>query len=136
MPRAVSPAEGLDDAQLVAAARKGDRNAFEALYHLYARMVAGIVLARVAPDEVPDLVQDVFLQAIARLHTLRDPRAFGGWLATIARNRVADHHRRSTDLAELPNDLSTYDPDRSEALSILAVVQSLPDAYRETLILR
>ncbi len=46
---------------LVEAAREGDRTAFGCLYDRYARMVHGILLARVPPSEVDDLVQDVFL---------------------------------------------------------------------------
>jgi RNA polymerase sigma-70 factor (ECF subfamily) len=129
-------AELPDDAALVAAARAGDRGAFGRLYERYARMVHGILLARVPHGEAPDLVQEVFLSALRRLHTLRDNRAFGGWLAMIARNRATDYHRRSRESAELPEDISRNDPPGAEAKAVLATIQSLPDAYRETLILR
>jgi len=140
-------AEISDDALLVAAARGGDRAAFGELYERYARMVHGILLGRVPRDEVDDLVQDVFLQALRRLHTLRDASAFGGWLAMIARNRANDYHRSSPRSdqggpanTELPEDLtgpSAGAPGpHAEALAALAAIRSLPDAYRETLILR
>jgi len=64
-------------------------------------MVHGILLARVPRSEVDDLVQDVFLLALRRLDTLRDPCAFGPWLAMIARNRATDYHRRSRETTEL-----------------------------------
>src|SRR3954469_8452947 len=83
-----------DELRLVSAARTGDRGAFGALYALYGRLVHGIVLARVPRADVDDLVQDVFVQAMQRLGSLRDPRAFGGWLAAIARNLATDHLRR------------------------------------------
>lgn len=127
------------DAALVVAARDGDRAAFGALYTRYSRMVHGVLLSRVPAPEVADLVQDVFLQAMRRLHTLREPAAFGGWLAMIARNRATDFFRRSTDTEELPEDLpgrSGAAAHRAEALAVLDVVKSLPAAYRETLILR
>ena len=127
------------DAPLVVAARDGDRAAFGALYTRYSRMVHGMLLARVPAPEVADLVQDVFLQAMRRLHTLREPRAFGGWLAMIARNRATDFFRRSKDTEELPEELpgrSGAATHRAEALAVLDVVKSLPEAYRETLILR
>ena len=73
------------NARLVAAAQRGDRAAFGALYERYGRMVHGLLLARLPPAEVDDLVQEVFLTALRRLGSLRDPAAFGGWLATIAR---------------------------------------------------
>ena len=127
------------DASLVVAARNGDRAAFGALYTRYSRMVHGLLLSRVPAPEVADLVQDVFLQAMRRLHTLREPGAFGGWLAMIARNRATDFFRRSKDTEELPEDLpgrSGAAAHRAEALAVLDVVKSLPEAYRETLILR
>ena len=52
--------EALDDTSLVRAARDGDRAAFGRLYDRYARMVHGVLLARVPVDEVDDLVQDFF----------------------------------------------------------------------------
>ena len=132
-------AEGI---ALVAAARAGDRAAFGRLYDRFGRMVHGILLARVPPAEVDDLVHDVFLQALGRLPTLRDDSAFSGWLATIARNRANDFHRHSPRRIEdeLPEDLSgpsveTPGPS-AEALAALAAIRSLPDAYRETLVLR
>ncbi len=125
-----------DDAPLVEAARGGDRAAFARLYHAYGRMVHGILLARVPRAEVDDLVQDVFLSALSRLSTLRDAAAFGGWLAMIARNRAHDYHRRSAEMTELPENLVTEDPPEAEALEALALIRSLPEVYRETMILR
>ena len=131
-----------EDTSLVAEARAGDRSAFGHLYHLYARMVHGILLARVPGDAVDDLTQDVFLLAWRRLHTLRETSAFGGWLATIARNRAKDFFRRSPrkleeELCTDPIGPETQQPGPDSAsLAALAAVQSLPEAYRETLMLR
>src|SRR5260370_22196979 len=60
-----------EEDSLVSAARAGDRAAFGRLYDRYARMVHGILLARVPPREVDDLVQEVFLLALRQLHSLR-----------------------------------------------------------------
>jgi RNA polymerase sigma-70 factor (ECF subfamily) len=132
------------DASLVDAARQGDRPAFGRLYQRYARLVHGILLARAPSTEVDDLVQDVFLLALRRLGTLRDGSAFGGWLAAIARNRAMDYHRRAKDFAELPEGTEEHktggvarkDTQQADALAALAAIRSLPEAYRETLILR
>ena len=133
----LSDAGGMsDDVRLVEAARSGDRAAFAALYGAYARLVRGVLMSRVPRADVDDLLQDVFLHAMERLSTLREPAAFGGWLATIARHRATDHLRRCPATSELPDDLSTTDPDRAEALEVLAIIRTLPDAYRETLVLR
>lgn len=126
------------DAWLVEAARRGDRTAFQRLYGLYAPMVHGILLARVPREEVGDLMQDVFLHALDKLHTLRDSAAFGPWLAMIARNRAYDFHRRSREVEALSEDLAQHSSAETdaEALRALMAIRRLPEAYRETLILR
>lgn len=129
--------EALDDV-LVRASRDGDRSAFGRLYTRYSRMVHAIVLSRVPPGEADDLVQDVFVSALRQLHALRDEHAFGGWLATIARNRANGWHRTSVEVAELPEDLasSSTQEDEEDARRALAAVRALPVAYRETLMMR
>ena len=124
------------DAELAHAARHGNRAAFGRLYDKYARMVHGILLARVPRTEVDDLVQDVFLTALRQLAALRDDGAFGGWLAMIARNRAYDYHRRARDFAELPPDVAAADRHTPDALAALEAIRSLPESYREPLILR
>ncbi len=107
-------------------------------------MVHGILLARVPANDVDDLVQDVFLRALPRLCDLRDAARFGPWLAAITRNRANDYYRQTRavaavteslpeDEAELPAAKTSSD---AEAVMILAFVRSLPEAYREPLILR
>lgn len=121
---------------LIAAAQAGDRGAFGGLYARYARMVHGILLARVPRPDVDDLVQEVFLHAMQRMAGLREAGAFGGWLAAITRNMATDHLRRTPRTGEMPDDLAAASGERTEALEVLAVIQGLPEAYRETLVLR
>jgi RNA polymerase sigma-70 factor, ECF subfamily len=125
-----------DDATLVQAARAGDRSAFEALYARHARMVHGALLARVASADANDLVQEVFLQAWRRLESLREPAAFAAWILTVARRRAADYYRRGVETEELPEDILSEDSPHAEAEAALKAIRSLPEAYRETLILR
>ena len=121
---------------LVKAVLEGDREGFSRLYALYAPLVHGILLARVPRAEVDDLVQDIFLHAFKKLHTLRDAAAFGPWVAMIARNRAVDFHRRSRETVEINDDLRGSEPHDSRAAEILELIRSLPEAYRETLVLR
>lgn len=114
----------------------GDRDGFGRLYDLYAPLVHGILLARVPRGEVDDLVQDIFFHAFKKLHTLRDASAFGPWIAMIARNRAIDFHRRSKETVELNDELRGCDTHDSKAAEILELIRNLPEAYRETLILR
>jgi RNA polymerase sigma-70 factor (ECF subfamily) len=125
-----------DCAHLVRAAQHGDRTAFAELYRRYTRMVHGVVLARVAYADVDDLVQDVFLTALRRLDALRDPAAFPGWLAAIARNRATDHLRRQPHDVPLTEADGLAGEDRAAGLAVIAVIRSLPDSYREPLVLR
>lgn len=135
--------DGRPDAALVAAARAGERAAFGALYQRHARMVQAVLCAKVAPDGVADLVHDVFLIAMGRLDSLREDGAFPGWLATIARRRAADWRRRRRDtvpLEEAEHDQAGSEgespEERASAEQALTAIASLPEAYRETLMLR
>jgi len=140
MPSAAASAEPpavIDIARLVRSAQAGDGDAFAELYQRFARMVHGVVLARIARTEVDDVVQDVFMAAFERLGELRDPAAFGGWLAAIARNRAADHRRRLMPVhpvVDAPAPARAHE--QAEAHAILAVIRALPEAYSETLVLR
>ena len=136
-----TPEHAADDGNLARAAQKGDQSAFGELYERYARVIHGLLLARVPRMDVEDLVQDVFLTAWNRLAGLREPAAFGGWIAMIARNRAVDFHRHATDARhqlELPADLAAHDAtaERADAARLLEIVRTLPEAYRDTLVLR
>jgi RNA polymerase sigma-70 factor (ECF subfamily) len=130
------PNETAIEAVLVTAALEGDRDGFGRLYDLYAPLVHGILLARVPRVEVDDLVQDIFLQAFKKLHTLRNGAAFGPWIAMIARNRAVDFYRRSRETVEITDDVRGSNTSDSRATEILELIRNLPDAYRETLVLR
>jgi RNA polymerase sigma-70 factor (ECF subfamily) len=133
-----------EDVQWVSAAQDGDRAAFGHLYERYARMVHGVLLARVPVGEVDDLVQDVFIMALRRLSTLRETASFGAWLAAIARNVANDYHRRSVPEEPLTDDVSDQEiqcgtscvDQDVQAVAIIEAVMSLSETYRETLILR
>jgi RNA polymerase sigma-70 factor (ECF subfamily) len=123
------------DAALVERARRGDREAFGQLYRRHAGLVRAVLLARLRWQEVPDLVQDVFLVAWTRLATLRRSEAFAGWIATIARNRAFEHQRRHVEFTEL-RDVEGRTPSDGDAFEMLDMIAELPEAYRETLVLR
>ncbi len=126
------------DGALVRLAQQGDRDAFGVLYCRYARVVHGLLLARLPAMEVEDQAQEVFIAALRKLSDLRKPEAFPGWICAIARNRAADYHRKSLMSEELSDDTGAASPGQNsaEAAEALRAIRSLPDAYRETLILR
>lgn len=124
------------DRSLVAAAQRGQRAAVAEIYQRYWRVVHAAILARVPPQDAEDLLQDVFAAALRRLSTLRSGDSLGGWLLTIARNRTADYYRRSRKTTQLPAELVAKTAPSSEAREVLEKIQTLPEAYRETLIMR
>ena len=131
----------MDEKALIAAARDGDRAAFGELYRRFAPTVHGVLLARVAPDFVNDLLQDAFLKAMLAIQNLHDSDHFGAWLCAIARNCTRDFYRDRRE--QQPHDGMIDQiaaPERVtsnlDARRILAALQTLPDAYRETLALR
>lgn len=123
----------------VAAVRRGDRDAFASLHGHFGRLVHAVVIARVPAADAPDLVQDVFLQVFQKLSTLEDDQAFPGWLTQLARNRAAKHLRDSPRDEPLGDEPGLAAPDRSgapDAKKVLKALQSLPEAYAETLAMR
>jgi len=129
--------------RLVEAARRGDRAALGELHDEYAPMVHAILLARIPAHDAEDQTQEVFLRALRKLPTLRDPGAFGPWLAAIARRCASKLHRkrhRRERPERLPDDLATSTDQRretqTEANRALDAIRRLPGAYQETMLLR
>jgi RNA polymerase sigma-70 factor (ECF subfamily) len=81
------------DAELVALARQGAEDAFDALFRRHVARVAGVCRKRVPTADVDDIVQDVFVRAHTHLHQLRDADSFGPWIRSIAVRRCAELHR-------------------------------------------
>ena len=136
--QAMLPREAADDDGLIRAAAAGDRAAFGELYERYARMVHAILLVRVPPGDAEDLVQDVFVSAMRQLSGLRTAAAFRGWLAAIARNRARDYFRgahASVPLENAARECAARDAG-PDAVLVLGQIRSLPEAYRETLLMR
>lgn len=126
-----------DEITAVRAVQSGDLAAFAPLYASYWSTVHGIVLARARAAEVADVVQDVFVTALQRIGELRDPAAFGGWIATMARRATIDAARRRRSTTEVEDRMRVGSPPpRLEALAVLQAIRELPEAYRETLVLR
>ncbi len=126
-------------AGLVAAARRGDGGAFDRLYRRFMPVVHGILLGIVAHADVEDVAQRVFVTAFGRLADLREDAAFPGWIARMARRAGVDARRRNVAVTGLEIDaVATHasHEDRVDAARALQAIRSLPEAYREPLLLR
>ncbi len=95
--RAVS----MDEASLVQAARAGDRQALDELATLALPLVYNIVgRALSGHPDVDDIVQDTMVRVLRNLSSLRSPRDFRTWLATIAINQVGTYLHRGEVTAD------------------------------------
>ena len=144
--RAAAPAHGpgvaspaITDAtiaELVVAARAGSQPAFATLYQRFHRAVHAVALARVGPADAADVVQDVFARAWVRLDAVREPAAFAGWLMTMARNRAIDRARARDPRGDATCEVAVAPVPTAEAAAALRAIRALPEAYRETLLMR
>jgi len=81
----------VDDAELVAAALRGDASAFEELVRRYQDAVFAVALSVTRSyADAEDVAQETFLRAYAKLGGLRGPGKFGPWVTQIARSRALD----------------------------------------------
>lgn len=116
-------------------------------FRAYARYVGYIALRILGrPDEVDDVVQDVFLDAHARIGTLRDPGALKGFLATLAvRKSVRALKRRRMrrffgfdegfDYTQIA-DAGASPHERSLVAQVYRILDELPAEQRSAWILR
>src|SRR5437764_10406658 len=84
------------DAELVAASRAGNREAFGQIVRRYAGLISGLIYSAcgdLAASE--DVAQETFLAAWKSLSGLREPQKLPAWLCQIARHRMLDHDREN-----------------------------------------
>jgi RNA polymerase sigma-70 factor, ECF subfamily len=137
----ISPPGAPEDGELVARALGGESWAEEMLFRRHVRAVSATATRLLGdPEEAQDVVQESFALAFERLRDLRDPRAFKGWLLTIAVSRVHRVFRKQRiarlfglgsdrGLAELASE--TVAPDVRAELALLDVhLRRLPARER------
>lgn len=127
------------DAQLVAACRQGDTEAFATLMRRHTWRVYAVCLG-VTGDaaDSEDLTQESFIRSLAQINQLKQPDNYAGWLVQIARNLCRDHHRTSSRrrhlLAERP--LDPVETVEEEDFSDLhAALARLPEKHRTPLLM-
>lgn len=144
----------LADGELVQTAVAGREASFEELVRRYQRPIASYVYRMVGDyDAALDLTQEVFIKVYNSLARYRSEFKFSTWIYKIAHNAAIDHLRRYSVREQLmtvesdgarpevaiesrrltPEQESEREERRSE---IESVVQVLPAAYRELIVLR
>ena len=126
-------------AAAVESARSGNAAAFGDLYRRFSMSVHAVLLSRLDPEEAREAAQDVFLTVHRKLADLEDPGAFGPWVHAIARNLAVSRLRRrgARPVEEPLRDLPAPSAHGSGLRErVLDLIRSLPEAYRETLMMR
>ncbi len=145
-----------DTADLDAAAIRaisGDADALNRVWEHNRRWVAAILLAHKPRwADVDDLLQEVALSLVKKVHEVRDPALIRPWLRTVALN-VAHATARSGKVRSWVTGAQAGEPDhqphtaparggieaieaKERSTSILDLAAQLPDGYREPLILK
>jgi RNA polymerase sigma factor (sigma-70 family) len=104
---------------LLAAAKRGSKDAFTAIYELHAPTVLGYVRGLGVADP-EDTLGEVFVSVVRDIKNFEgDGDGFRRWLFTIAHRRAMDAHRKSARRAEVPTDPHGL-PDRQSSVEDLA----------------
>jgi RNA polymerase sigma-70 factor, ECF subfamily len=104
----------ISDAELVAAARAGDMEAFACLAGRHRGMVVAVARRLLGTeDPVADVIQEATVAALISLDRLRSPGQFGAWYAGIALN-VARRLLREAPAGPLPEEYPDHEPGPAE----------------------
>lgn len=127
--------------ELLARCAYGDEGAVETLVGRFQPWALGFAAALLDDRSMaPDIVQESFITALGKLHSLRDPDAFPGWFRQIIRTRVSHENRRRTEcpldedrepVSDLPSPWEVVNRRRIAAI-VRNAVASLPPASRVT----
>ncbi len=131
----------MDDMMLVQSAQRGNEHAFAALVRRNERRLYATAYSILGSSwDASDACQDAFLEAWAKITTLKDPSSFGAWMARIVVNKchsarrttkrlvVVDEVRESGEAHEV------IGPETS--LVLIDAVKRLDDDHRSVVALR
>jgi len=142
------------DRELVADATGGSEAGFEEIVRRYQKPISSYVYRILGNHEASlDVTQEVFIKVYNSLHRYSPEFKFSTWVYRIAHNAAIDHLRRNwlnLQSIETENADGTYQiqieatsrsPEKERELSewrtvISNVVQLLPEAYRQLILLR
>ncbi len=139
-----------EETRLANGAIAGDAEAVQALWRTHRRWIAAVLLAHMPRQaELDDLLQDVAVQLVRHVHTLKDPASVRPWLRTIAVNLARSAGRKRQVIRKsLPfvasearfsietEHAATTAEAGEQGRKALELAQSLPQEYREPLLLR
>ena len=141
---AQSPVDVTDES-LAAAARSGDRRAFDTLVGRYRDMAFAYSLARLnSREEAEDVAQEAFVRALMALNRFRTQASWGAWLMRVVRNLCHDALRRRRvrrwvtlddrwmDSGPTPEMAALFSERRTELVN---AVEAMPEKFRTPLLM-
>jgi RNA polymerase sigma-70 factor (ECF subfamily) len=150
----IAKPSALADVELVQSALAGREASFEELVRRYQRPIAAYVYRMVGDyDAALDLTQEVFIKVYNSLSRYRSEFKFSTWIYKIAHNAAIDQLRRHAvrehslttgidgERREISIESRRLTPEqeserKEQRCEIESVVQLLPSAYRELIVLR
>jgi RNA polymerase sigma factor (sigma-70 family) len=125
---------------LIDAARQGDRTALERLLAVSQPDIRRYAQSQcVGTSEADDAVQETLWLVYQRIGALRTVTSFSAWVFAIVRRECNRMWRKMHGHGELPPDDHPAFIDRPELelrADLIAAIHSLPDRYREVIVLR
>ena len=140
-----------NDAQLIEAAREGDKTAYGRLVERYQnRLYNALVRVVGCSEEARDVTQEAFVRAWVKFDSFRGASAFYTWLYRIGFNLAMSRRRQSRPVASLDAaraaaGIEPVDPDggpeaaasrRELAAQVHAALARLHEDHRQILVLR
>ncbi|OUO51814.1 RNA polymerase [Parabacteroides sp. An277] len=129
----------MDEQQLIAGCKQGNRLAQRELYEKYARKMGAVCLRYVNDKETArDLTQDGFIKVFTNIQTYTGTGSFEGWMRKIFVNGALEYLRKSDVLREstdLDNTAELVQPDASavsklSADELMQLIRDLPPGFR------
>ena len=137
-----------DERAWVDGLRRGDAQAFDAVFAAYRRRLYGYLVRMTRrKDAAEDLLQEAFLRLAQHARRLDADTRLGAWLFTVAHRLFVSWTRAQQVRAQLAGDLPTSEPasstrsplealaDSQAQLALERAFAALPPAYREVALL-
>lgn len=137
----VSHGKRTSDEELIRRFKNGDTDSLDVLVRAYLPKVHNNVSKFVPETDVDDVTQDVFMSLLDALNSFEGRSTFSTWFHRITMNKVADYHRKAfrnrEDFSEIQMNTS-FNPwnETDEELTIEEVLRSIPDKYKQIIILK
>lgn len=126
----------IDD--LLAACKRGERKAQEALYRGMAAQMYQVCLRYTSNDvEAEDVLQNGFVKVFQSVAQFRGEGSFEGWIRRIMVNTAIEGYRKQIRKQQtitieevFDHEQQTFDMESLEVKDLLTLIQQLPDGYR------